>query len=218
MKKSFSKFSSEETYDLVVFGLPRSGNTYFSYNLRFAFPKLNIGSHVHNFNSINSVGLETGLVVIVRNPRDVVASWIELLMAETDLKDLELENHLVSRIKWLSRNFKILESREFKEKNKKIILHFEDFTKDLNTCNLKIEKKFNLTGRKDVEQETLKEYLKLQDKLNLGSDYQYKSHVPRDRIVENLEVNTIKDKIMSSEQVKLVLTEMEEFFFSLEIG
>jgi hypothetical protein len=216
VKASYSKFSPEEDYDLVVFGLPRSGNTYFSYNLRFAFPKLKVGSHVHNFNNLDSIKNPTAVAVIIRNPRDVVPSWIDLLFAETNLKDLELKNHLISRIKWLNTNFKILNSKKFTDLDKKVIIDFDSFTNDLNSVNSEIQKKFSLDKPSHVDQQVLRDYVKLQDKLNLGDKYQLMSHVPRDRAEINPELESLKSEIFSLTEVADALDEMGHTYLNLK--
>jgi hypothetical protein len=216
VRASYSKFSPEEDYDLVVFGLPRSGNTYFSYNLRFAFPKLKVGSHVHNFNNLDSIKERTIAVAIIRSPRDVVSSWIDLLFAETNLKDLELKDYLISRIKWLNTNFKILNSKKFTDLSRKVIIDFDSFTNDLNSVNSEIKKKFSLDIPNHVDQQVLRDYIKLQDKLNLGDKYQLMSHVPRDSADSDAELESLKSEIFSLTEVEGALDHMRHTYLNLK--
>ena len=216
MRASYTKFSPEENYDLVVLGLPRSGNTYFSYNLRFAFPKLSVGSHVHNFNNLDSIKNPTAVAAIIRNPRDVVPSWIDLLFAETNLKNLELKDYLISRIKWINTNFKILNSKKFTDLDRKVIIDFNSFINDLNSVNSVIHKKFNMDVPKYVDQQVLRDYVKLQDKLNLGDKYQLMSHVPRERAEINPELESLKSEIFSLTEVEDALDEMAHTYLNLK--
>jgi hypothetical protein len=206
------KSEDYKNLDLVVFGLPRSANTYLSSNLSFAFEGVRLKTNIHNFNRILWIQEPTNVIVLVRRPEDLVKSLLHMNSSRYKKLDsrlrikLPIEDYLVSESFKLINYLDWLNSPKFRAIDY-LVINFSSVIEDLNLVNEEIYRKFPSLGKpKKVNSERIKERVRTIDRDIEATIYE--SHLP----TEKLDENDLVKRLMESSEIKKVIDLIYEIY------
>lgn len=206
--------------DLFVFGLPRSSNTYFYANLSLAYPNKKILPHIHDFGFASSLSSQDKVIVLIRNPRDLVNSWALMSYGNfyapntPNPPNMDVEKYIIFQIEELLEWARPMESDEFKNLNK-LVINFEDVLSDLNLVNRKISLKFSDLGEPiEVSSQEVKKEVVDSVHSKVREDYlSYAGWVPDPSRVQNDLVRVA----LSNPKVEKVISKLESYYSDLRL-
>ena len=205
--------------DIFVMGMPRSGNTYFLSNLILAYPDKKILSHIHEFSFCRELKEDSNVVVIIRNPEELVRSWAIMSYGNYNLPNarvpagMDAEQFIIFQIETLAEWCRPTASEEFSRLNK-IVIRFTDIVSDLNSINKKISSKFlNMGEPLNVEPDSVNKLIRQYVYPMVGQEYlKYGGWIPD----SSRKANEIVEKAMSSQRVKEVVSELNSLYLNLD--
>jgi hypothetical protein len=217
--------SDVETYksrldsDIFVVGLPRSGNTYFLSNLILAYPEKKILSHIHDFDFCRELKEDSNVIVIIRNPEELVRSWAIMSYGNCSSPNaripagMDAEQFIIFQIEVLADWYRPTTSEEFSRLNK-IVIRFTDLVSDLNSINKKVSSKFlNMGEPLNVEPDSVNNLIKQSIYPKVRSEYlKYGGWIPD----SSRKANDIVEKALSNQRVKEVIFELNSLYLNLD--
>jgi hypothetical protein len=205
--------------DLFVVGMPRSGNTYFLSNLTLAYPNKKILSHIHDFGFCRELNEDSNVVVIIRNPEELVRSWAIMCYGNYSSPNaripagMDAEQFIIFQIEVLADWYRPTASEEFSRLNK-IVIRFTDIVSDLNSINKKISSKFlNMGEPVRVKPDSVNNLIQQSIYPKVRSEYiKYGGWIPD----SSRKANDIVEKALSNQRVKEVIFELNSLYLNLD--